>query len=301
MTTTVLPLQSKSVTIAPQIVPFDATFPIVTPLTLDTSKGSQTIHGRLNSKFIAQSQEYFDNTVTAGRRVKRMIAVDLNGSSYGAPSTNMLDQDDMRGFYVEKIRYRIWLQTPGAAADFNSPAPDWVICKEAPDTSNATGSISSSINWGFNASAGVFGDMPTANVGGNFGVSNSNSHTLTDFTFYQLSDSSRLDHNILMSQTGDGNPYKDTNDLFNQWQSPFVGVRLRPITSLAKSNVPLVGQAVWMNETDAGLVDQLVVNIEVKPHWVLIEASFDGSFHKALDVVEPDLTFQQAIDFTMLT
>lgn len=295
-------LQSKSLTIQPRYDTFSATYAIDTPLTHETNHGSQTIHGRLNAKFAAESQEYFDSSGQNGRRTKRIVHVDLNGTSYGAPSNNILDQNDMRGFYVEWIRYRVWLQTPGAPVDPDNPAPapDWFISKESPDTSNQTGSVSSSISWGFNASVGVFGDVPTASVGGNFGVSSSHSHALTDFTFYQYSTANILDHKIVMSMTGDGNPYSSTSDLFNTLQSPFVGVRLRPLTSLAKSNVPVIGQAVWMNDSDAGLVPKLQVCISIQPHWVLFEGSMDVKFHGAVDTASPTLHYTQDVDFTQL-
>ncbi len=295
------PLKLEKLIIQPRMQPFSATFAINTPLTHQTSHGSQTLQGRLNVMFTVQSQAFIDHSAQSKQVTRRIIHVSLDGSEYGAPSDNMLDQSDMRGFYLETLRYWIWLQSPGAAPDPTKPAPDWTIVQEAPDTGNQTGSITSSINWGFDASAGVFGDVPTANVGANIGVSNSTSHSLQDFTFIQSSNSTTLDHKLLMSQTGDGNPYSTSADLLNQWQDPFVGIQLRPLPELAKSNVPLVGQAIWMNNTDAGLVDKLSVQIMVMPHWVLIEGKYDGMFHTSLDTFSPTINLTQDIDFKALS
>ncbi len=295
------PLKLEKLIIQPRNEPFSATFAINTPLTHDTSHGSQTVQGRLNVMFTVQSQAFIDHSQQSKQVTRRIIHVSLDGSEYGAPSDNMLDQDNMRGFYLETLRYWIWLQTPGAPPDATKPAPDWTIIQEAPDTGNQTGTISSSINWGFNASAGVFGDMPTANVGANIGVSNSTSHSLQDFTFIQKSNATTLDHSIFLSQTGDGNPYSTSADLLNQWQNPFVSIQLRPLPSLAKSNVPLVGQAIWMNNTDAGLVNKLNVQVQVVPHWVLVEGKYDGMFHRSSQTYTPTISLTQEIDFGALS
>ncbi|MEM6375604.1 MAG: hypothetical protein AAF686_05145 [Pseudomonadota bacterium] len=244
-----------------------------------------------------QSQIFPETSTTTIERC--MVHGDLENSEYGAP-TGLLDKNDYRGFYVEWLHVSMWLQTHGEAADPKKPAPHWLIMREAPNTTNQTGSITSSISYGFDASAGAMADMPTANFGGHIGVSSSHSHTLTDFTFMQHSTAQVVNHEVNMTMTDDGEPYKHASDLINQWQSPFVGIRLRDIPNMAKSNVPLVSQGVWMNNSPAGLVDKLTFHVAVTPLWLLVEGKYDGMLHHWTTAFGGTFKYSKDIDFGLL-
>ncbi|MGH7087071.1 MAG: hypothetical protein ACREFN_19035 [Acetobacteraceae bacterium] len=231
---------------------------------------AQTIDGRVDITIQVQSQVFANLTHAGNTEEKRIIHVDLANSEFG-PGRKMMDQNDFRGYYVQSIEYKIWLGTRSGLADWSTPLPHWSIVKESPDTTNLTGSVSSSISWGFNASTGSFGDIATGGVGGNIGVSSTHSHSLTDFTFLQSSTAQVLDHRVALSLCKDGSPYDNYGSLIDPWQNPFLGAQLRPLPDLAKSNVPLIGQAVWMNEDDAGLVNDLRVHVWVNPTWQLVE------------------------------
>lgn len=290
------PLPMKNVNIAPLLRPYSQSLAVTAPHS-KTSLGTQDFSGRLDAKFQVQSQTFpVSPTKTTERR---LIHVDLEGSEFGAP-TNMKDQNDYRGFYVEWIHYSMWVQAYGDAADPTKPLSHWMIVREAPNTTNQTGSISSSISYGFDASAGAMGDLPMTNVGGHIGVSSSHSHTLTDFTFMQHSTAQVVNHEVNMTMTADGSPYSHAFDLTNTWQSPFVGIRLRDLPNMAKSNVPLLGQAVWMNTDNSPLVDKLTVHIAVTPHWLLVEGMYDGTLHTYPTGFGGTFKYSQDIDFALL-
>ncbi|SEW00877.1 hypothetical protein SAMN05444851_0836 [Aliiroseovarius sediminilitoris] len=291
-----VPLPMKSVNLPPLLSDFSQDVKAKGPHS-GTALGTQHFSGRLNAKFTVQSQEFLKTAKTTTE--KRMIHVDLDGSEFGAP-TNMKDQDDYRGFFVEWIHYKMWIQKHGESPDPAKPLKGWDILREAPNTSNQTGSVTSSISFGLDASGGVMGDMPMGTVGAHIGVSNSHTHSLKDFTFMQHSTGSVLAHEINMTMTGDGSPYKSASDLINPWQSPFVGIRLRSLPNLAKSNVPLIGQGVWMNENDAALTDKVTVHIAVTPHWLLTEGMYDGSLHHWNTAFGGTFKYKQEIDFTLL-
>lgn len=251
---------------------------IVTPISQQT-KPDQSVGGRLVANVQIQSQGFSDPSHAGGQVERRLVHVDFNGSTFNAP-TNAINDPDMRGFFVEWIRYKAWL---GAADQPNNPgsspvpADDWFIEQEAPNTTNSTGTVSSSISYGFNESVGVFGDVPTANVGVNMGVSQSYSHSLTDFTFMQQSTDKVLNHFIQMTMCNDGAPYVSAGSLLDFGQNVFFGCQLRPLPALARSNVPFVGQAVWMNSSDRGLVDKLKLWIYIEPHFLFVEGEQRGA------------------------
>lgn len=292
-------LPMKSVPLAPMLNPFQQTVKVVSPLT-NMNFPDQTINGRTQISIAAQSQA-FTNLGRAGKsEERRMIAVDLNNTEFGA-GIRMVDQHDVRGYYVEWIQCQIWLQKFAEPADPNKPLDNWSIVRESPDTSNLTGSFSSSISWGFNASIGAFGDVPTASLGGNLGFSDTHSHTLTDFTFLQHSTARVVDHLVTLTQCADGTAYKNSESLINQWQDPTQGAQLRELPGLAKSNVPVVSMATWMNENDAGLVDKLSVHVAVTPHWDIVEAQNNVfSLSKKTSVLGGTFHYYQDIDFALL-
>lgn len=289
-------MSMKSVSFPPQFNAINQTVKVITPLT-HLSSADQTITGRVTIQGEAQAQTYQSPQHAGGKVEKRVVHVDLNNSEIGAP-INMLDQNDMRGYYVEWVEYKIWVQRLGEKANETTPLKGWSIFSESPNTSNSSGSVTSTISWGLNASLGTFGDMPTASVGGNLGISDSHSHSLTDFTFVQRSTSNVLHHKVYLSMCEDGKPYDNSSSLVDSAQNPFVGIQLRPLPALAKSNVPLVGQAVWMNEDDASLFDRLTVYIAVTPHWDLVEGENNGMLQRQTTALGGTFTYSVDVDFS---
>lgn len=287
----------KNVNLAPLLKPFKVDMNVVSPH-YRTPQGNETFEGRLDAKFTVQSQVF---PSSSGDVERRIVHVDLEGSEFGAPS-NMKDQNDLRGFFIENIHYQMWLQSHGASPNPKTPIGGWQIMREGPNTTNQTGSITSSISYGFDASIGAMGDLPMGTVGGHLGVSTSHTHTLTDFTFMQHSDAQILKHEINMTMLGDGTPYTDESDFMDQWQSPFVGARMRPLSNMAKSNVPLLGQAFWMNTDPSGLVDKLTLHIAITPKWHIVQGMADGfSVHHWGFLYQPTQHYSQDIDFGLLS
>lgn len=244
------------------------------------TRGSQTLTGRVNIAVQAQSITYRPPDAEQENTERRIVHVDLDGTVMGAGRGKVLNDPDMKGFFVEAIRYQVWLQSTADAPNPAKAFSGWRIEKESPSTSNMTGSVSSSIHWGLNASTGMFGDTPTANAGGSFGVSSSHSHTLNDFTFLQHSTSTILDQEIRMSMCGDGTPYSTRDDLVDMGGyfdllHPHI---LRPLPGLAISNVPVVGQAVFMNHVDEDLVEKLRVCVALRPRWILMQVKTTDNF-----------------------
>ena len=275
--------------------------PVVTPIS-GQAKPNQSVGGQLVANVQIQSQSFAQPSHANKMVERRLVHLDLNGSTFNAP-TNAIDDADMKGFFVEWVRYKAWLQTTGDAANSDTPHSYWVIEQEAPNTSNSTGSVSSTISYGFNESVGVFGDVPTANIGANMGVSESHSHSITDFTFMQQSTDRVLNHYIHMTQCNDGTPYKSAGSLIDTGQNPFIGCQLRPLPALAQSNVPFVGQAVWMNNGDAGLVDKLTLWIYIEPHFLFVEGEQLGANNLKHENIVVGYSQQYGIDldFTILS
>jgi hypothetical protein len=260
----------QSIPFAPFVNIVNDTYHMPSPLVRNVTYPDQTLNGRIEYAVTVQSQT-FRNTIPNGNPiVRRIVHVDLANTELG-PGTPMLDKSDVKGLYLELVEYKMWLQSSGDPADPSKPLDGWSIVHESPDSANQTGSITSSINWGFNATAGTFGIIPTAGAGANLGISNSHTYTLTNYTFYNNSTAKLLDMSLRMTMTQDGVPYKKPSDLLGPNQNPFRGIQLYDLPTLAKSNCPLPGQAFWTNDNDTALVPKLAVHISVTPQWCVME------------------------------
>ena len=236
---------------------------------------------------------------------KRTVYLDLNNSEFG-PSTLTFDEHEAKGWYVESVTYQAWLQDPGQTGGEKKARQDWSISQESPNTSNLTGSISSGID--FSLSGGMFGQSVMATAG--ISYQQSHSHSLTDFTFYQHSDARVLRHAIQMSMTGDGTPYSTPNDLVEYdtgtvikqfFQNPTAPILLKSLPGLAKSNVPVVGLAVWMNDSDSGLVDKLNLHLSMKARYILIKVWSDLLVHPKWSIADVNFEDDILLDFTLLS
>jgi len=224
------------------------------------------------------SDHFKDAADSTKEVVKRFIHLDLHGSEVGVAGGIAYDQNDIRGPFIDTIDYKAWLALrqhaaagPGGALDTRH----FVRTVEAPTTQDSSGAVSSSISFNVNGSAGFFGPAPMAMGGGGISIGQTHSHQLQDFTFYNQSTEATLHHVLRMTGAADGEPYHRPRDLWNTYQSPFVGARLRPLPALAKSNVPIVGQLVWMNATDESIARnfELDLHLAIQARFSFIAAS----------------------------
>jgi len=260
----------------------------------------QTTQGRLTIKLQMTSDEF---TIGTGQPkvVKRFLYIDFGGSEMGIdrnkasrPGTGAghFDQSNLRGYYIERLQYSAWLQRAGDAPDPTKASTNWSIQSEAPESANQSGSISSNLSYNINGSAGFFGDVVTGSVGGGVTFGTSRNHTINDFTFWQRSDARQLQHEIALTQARDATPYSKVDDLID-WSSPNVvqtHPNLRELPTQALSNVPLPGQAVWMNDNPAGLAEKLTLHVTVNPLYQIIEGvDGQGSIlaNSALALINP--------------
>jgi hypothetical protein len=241
----------------------------------------QTVQGRLTIKLQVTGDEF---SVASGQPkvTKRFLYVDFGGSEMGVdrnkatrPGTasGYFNQSNLRGYYIEKLQYSAWLQRSGDAANPTKASANWSIQSEAPESANQAGSISSNLSYNINGSAGFFGDVVTGGVGGGVTFGTSRNHTINDFTFWQRSDARVLQHEIALTQAQDATPYSSVNDLID-WSSPNViqtHPNLRELPIQAVSNLPLPGQAVWMNDNPAGLAEKLTLHVMVNATYQIIE------------------------------
>ncbi|WP_088283109.1 hypothetical protein [Ideonella sp. A 288] len=240
----------------------------------------QTLSGRLNVKLQLTGDDFV--TTNGGPKVhKKFLYVDFGGSEMGVGSSQAtgpgtqgyFDQDDIRGYYIEKLSCLAWLQRSGDAPDPDKASPNWTIQTESPEGTNQSGSISSSVSYNVNGSAGFFGDTPTGNAGGGVTFGTTRSHSVTDFTFAQHSDANVLRHEITMSQSRGGKTYSSWMDLVSDGAPNLINAKpeLNQPPVLALSNLPIPGQAVWMNENAAGLAEQLTLHVSINPTYVVVE------------------------------
>jgi len=283
----------------------------------------QHLGGRIEARVVLNSQSfkvYTDKSRTSVEAYEvRTVFLDLDTTSFGV-GTMTMDEKGARGWYLESVNYRAWLQDPGKGADEKQARMDWPIGKEAPDTSNQTGSVSSSIAYTLDGSAGFFGKEVTGNVGGSISIQSSHSHSLTDFTFFQHSDAQVLRHEIRMTMAADGTSYSVPDDLLETTAAgnvvgafgaviggvlgvagPYDPEFIRQLPGMAKSNVPVVGQAVWMSNGKGALVDKLNLQLSMKARYILLKAWGDPGVQRKYSIAE--VTFDEAIplDFSLLS
>lgn len=245
---------------------------------LGTTSVDQTVKGRIVAK-LQMTGDSFQLSTGQPKVAKKFLYLDLGGSEMGAGS-GYFDKANMRGFYIEKLAYSAWLQSAGGKPDPDDASPNWSIQTEQPESANQSGSVSSSLSYTVNGSAGFFGETLTGNAGGGATFGSSTSHTITDFTFSQHSDARVLRHEIVMSSARDGTVYRKWSDLADNSAPNIIKAQpnLRELPIQALSNLPIPGQAVWMNDNDAGLAESLVLNIVVTPLWQIVEGvPGDGS------------------------
>lgn len=238
---------------------------------------SQAVSGQVEARLTVTSDVYADPADPKRMRRKRLLYLNLNSSYMGVSDGPAFDQNDIRGPYIDRVVYQAWLQKRNAGPDPANQLPGWVRMQESPETEDASGSVSSSMSVTVNGNLGFFGPTPTGGVNTGFSFGESYVHTVKDFTFYNRSQGGMLHHILAMTGSGDGQTYGKPEDLVNENQSPFVGARLRPLPALATSNVPLVGQVVWMNQNDDALAfDDIEVAVTVRPSYSFVSAAAYG-------------------------
>ena len=233
-----------------------------------------TVTGEVSVQLNLTSDLFPHPTIVDKKVRKRFINLDLHGSEMGVGPNIKYDQNDIRGPYITRVAYQAWIQKAGEKPDPDKHIRELVRHAESPETDNSSGSVSSSMSYSINGSAGLFGATPTANVGGGVNIGHQYNHSIKDFSFYNRSQDGLLYHTLEMSSTGDGNSYSSPKDLIDSGQSPFVGARLHSLPALSKSNVPIIGQVVWMNQDDTPLsFDDVVVHLTIRASYAFISAA----------------------------
>ncbi len=223
---------------------------------LSNSNKKQTGEARLSVKCT------LTNVTPSGEDPYKYLLVDLDGSTVNSGINMIADDNDRRGYFTEKIRYRVWLQEKNHPVDFQTALSNFVRLKESPQDSNLTGSITSGITISADGTVGVFGDTPTANVGGGIAFSNSHTHVIQDFTFLNQSQGNVLNQVMVMSCLQDGTEYNASSTGAKKFETmlsqpmpsltdPLPDAVFRELPSLAKDNIPIIGQGLWMTQSGA--------------------------------------------------
>ena len=196
------------------------------PFTVESQNGEI----RLNAKF----QLYVYRT-TLSAPAQKFLLVSLEGSEVKPTQDSLVkDQDDIRGWFTEDV-------TVGIGFDNAAPG-EIVVSKDAPDTTSETGSVSSSVSLNF--SGGFFGDQATGTAG--LAISNSFSASLSDFSIINRSTDSAVLHEMYLSMTREGHPYRNPKDLVDMTAGgQFTGCLLFHLPDRAVSNLPLASQALF--------------------------------------------------------
>lgn len=194
------------------------------------------------------------------------------------------DENSARGYFLEKIVVQAWFQRGTQyKPDNNKVSKDIFVHQTAPaGASNESGSISSSLNFSLSASAGTFGDQATASISPSISIGHSFSHPIKDFTFMDHTEGGLLNHEYLMTQSGEGRPYhmKNRKNSLLPDHSPFYGARINSIPFLAKSNFPISSQGIWMVNLDKPeiLKETVMLVTKIKTSFVKVSATGYGVY-----------------------
>lgn len=171
----------------------------------------------------------------------KYLYVDTQNTRVAASKNGRLhyDQDDKRGYFLEKVEVIMELRHEDA-----------LLVSDGPATDATGGSVTSSSSWNV---SGDFsgGGSPSAGGAAGLTIGRSYSENLTDFTVVNNSSGQKAIHNYLLSATNkvDGGgkmKYSNWTDLFPMdVEGQFTGVRLNEPPALAKSNIPIPSQAIW--------------------------------------------------------
>lgn len=240
---------------------------------IDDRDVNQQVSGSIVVEIRLVSDMFSDPKTHTDKR-RRFVYVNLNGTKFGC--SPRFDQNDVRGGFIDRVAAQVWIQKAGPGNDPTHNVPGLGIVDESPKTKNASGRVTSSISFSVSGELGIQGKTPSAGIGAGVTIGQSFSHDVSDFTFYNRSTVSLLYHIFEMTQTGNGHPYSSARDLLDPLQSPFVGARLHSLPALAKSNVPIVSQAIWTNIDDAAIAPEynnLEVAVALRPSYSFIAAS----------------------------
>lgn len=216
---------------------------------------------------------------TNSGKINKVLHIDLKGSKVG-PGNLIFNQDDKRAYFLDYIWVHIWCQRTLQEIHINNHEPDMVLSEESPNQApDASGNISSSVSFQVEGSAGAFGDMPMGSLGAGGSISSSHSHSLMDFSFKSKSQG-HLQHEYFMEQAGDGEPYDPARpaiSLGNEFQSPLVGARLRPLPTLSISNVAVPSQAIFTTKADSELNNRRTwLFMQIDAQFSAVEGTNEG-------------------------
>ena len=244
-------------------IPWSKMIPDWTYTLKDDNGNTQTVRQTIRLEFILAKAE-IDSPVT--------FWVSLQNSEV-APGAMTVDTNKARYWFQDKVTVKMHLarksSSKGAA---DSLLDDMLLLASGPETHNGSGSVSSSVSFSFGTSfsGGFFDEVLTGNAGGSASVSESHSfsHSFEDFETSKDSTGHSTSHTYSMEMSL-GGKYGDPSDLFDAHSiSGILGAAfgvhsLYELPKLAKSDLPLITQAVWQaNHNDDILHDAHLV-IEV--------------------------------------
>lgn len=193
-------------------------------------------------------------------QARKMLEVNLEGS-HVHPGDLIYDNTDDRGWYTEAVECTMW-------NDELTPQ----LARQAPATTQSGGSATSDST--FDVSLEASKDGPSGGVGHSIGESFS--VDLTDFTCSDTSYAEYARHLYKLSMTADGSGYSGPRDLINTSVSSGFDQDLRGLPALAKSNLSLLDQAIWIAPANY----QGTYNLNVRVHHTVRYVHLDdNSFH----------------------
>jgi hypothetical protein len=225
------------------------------------ANSSQQGETRLNASF-----KLYSYRPEATAPVQKYLLVSLDGSAVTPLAKSKLDHDqlDIRGWYTEQAVVSIGWQHPdaGYAGD---PQSDILLSKDSPETTAATGSVTSSVSLDFNG--GFFGTDLTGGAG--MSISNSFTQSLSDFVVVNRSTEDAVVHELNMAMTRGGHPYRTGTDLVDTTPSgQFTGCPLFELPDRAVSNLPLVSQGLFWSRRPVNEDRDLWIVVHHRLRWV---------------------------------
>ncbi len=194
-----------------------------------------------------------------------------------SPGKIAFDTKDTRGWFQDKVTVKMHLARPSSQkGKQDAVLDDMLLVASGPETKNGSGSVSSSVSFSFGGSisGGFFGETPTANAGVNASVSESHSfsHSYQDFETTNDSTGKSVNHTYGMELVEGAKYGGSPGDLFDQHSiSGILGAvfgvhQLYKLPKLAKSDLPLIDQAVWQANHNKDIAKDAELVIEIGHH-----------------------------------
>lgn len=174
------------------------------------------------------------------------------------------------GYYIEKVDVQIKMN-------------GFQCYDSVPQESNSSVSEMDSTNYSLNASVGMMGEMPTANVGGSIGQSYSKSQAYPNMLFRNKSTANRLHHEYTLGSTENGK-YEGPSNLVktNTWTGK--GSLVKPSPMMTGDNLPIISLGVWRGPQGF----QGAVNIDVTIETTFKYMHISNDFYFFVNEIEEE-------------